>query len=247
VAAWIGFDLMQGTYDNPGPECGRPPTQLGPGTTRYKSRRYAWKQNPTWRCDSRCAPASAGLAQRWPSWPRRLKMPHRRLPDGGSGAARNQVRAAGTGPDRLPGRRPRATRSGDDHGQLRRHRRCLGGSRARPVLPDAGVVLPADPPQPAGHRRLRSAPPRSASAVGVLCPGASPDPGRGWLPAGGAAGDGGRWSHGAVLCRHQTRQNQRAHPGPHYGQVRGLRRLSNRGARTGCRGGPGPGRPALGD
>jgi hypothetical protein len=22
---------MQGTYDNPGPECGRPPTRVGPG------------------------------------------------------------------------------------------------------------------------------------------------------------------------------------------------------------------------
>jgi pimeloyl-ACP methyl ester carboxylesterase len=49
----------------------------------------------------------------------------------------------------------------------------------------------------------------------------------------GSQRDPGRRPYGAVLCRHQTSTHQRAHPGPHHGQVPGRRRLPYRRARRG--------------
>jgi hypothetical protein len=157
------------------------------------------------------------------------------LRDGGSGAAGDEVRAAGRRPDRLPGAGPRATRPGDDHRRLQPDRHHLGRPGDGPVSAESGLVLTADPVRPARYGRLRPAAGRSPASLGVLRRGTGGGHGRGWLPAGRAAGADRRRPAGAVLRRIQAGTDQRAHPGPHHGQVRRHRRLPHRGSH---RGGP---------
>src|SRR4029453_12283440 len=80
-------------------------------------------------------------------------------------AARDDIRAVGRRPHRLPGARG-GTRPGADPWGLRARGPPVGrpGDRAVPAHP--GLVLAADPVRPTWHRRLRPAPRGPAAALG---------------------------------------------------------------------------------
>ena len=130
--------------------------------------------------------------------------------------------------------------------QLRAHRHRLGGPRDQLVPPTAGVVLPADPVQPARHGGLRPPPARLPAPLGVVRRGTGGGLGRGRLRAGGDHGGARRGPDRVVVCRDQAGAHQRPCPGAHLGQVHRRQRLPDRGCTRTAGGGGGPVRPVVG-